>query len=147
MTSITNEERNRREQLLFETHRERQLEALFSRESIVDVINDQSALCWSETTQVVKRLRDLLPFGRILAPSGFEVFLNRDLSRIVDAAQEQLLYWHLAGTTTQTTTRQNLYSCGTKTIISGSLQFLFTTTYSSIKFFKEKDFDIWSDSV
>ena len=86
MSSITNEERNRREQLLFETHRERQLEALFSRESIVDVIDDQSALCWSETTQVVRRLQELLPFGRILAPSGFEVFLNRDLSRIVDAA-------------------------------------------------------------
>ena len=102
MSSITNEERTRREQLLFETHRERQLEALFPRESIIDVIDDQSALCWSETTQVVKRLRDLLPFGRILAPSGFEVFLNRDLSRIVDVAQEQLLYWHLAGTTTQT---------------------------------------------
>ena len=68
MSRITDEERNRRAQLLFETHQVRQLQALFPSTSIVEASMDNSTLCWSENTEVVRQLRDLLPFGRILGP-------------------------------------------------------------------------------
>jgi len=101
VSRITDEERNRRAQSLFETHQERQLQALFPSNSIVETSTDNSLLCWSENTQVVRHLRDLLPFGRILGPIRFSEFINNTLSLIVKASQEQLLYWHLAGTTTR----------------------------------------------
>ena len=101
MSRITDEEHNRRAQLLFETHQERQLQALFPSSSIVNASTDTSALCWSENTEVVRHLRDLLPFGRILGPIQFSEFFNNTLSLIVKVSQEQLLYWHLAGTTTR----------------------------------------------
>ena len=68
MSRITDEERIRRAQSLFETHRERQLQALFPSDSILEASEDSSILCWSENTQVIWHLRDLLPFGRILGP-------------------------------------------------------------------------------
>jgi len=101
VSRITDEERIRRAQSLFETHQERQLQALFPSESIVEANTDSSLLCWSENTQVVRHLRDLLPFGRILGPIRFSDFFNNTLALIVKASQEQLLYWHLAGTTTR----------------------------------------------
>jgi hypothetical protein len=122
VSSITDDERIRRAQLLFETHQERQLQALFPRESLVNATNDSSALCWSETTTVTKKLRDLLPFGRVLAPTGFEEFTNHILPRIVDAAQEQLLYWHLSSEKTA-----NNYPAETLLLWNHDDYFWFTT--------------------
>ena len=45
---------------------------------------------------VLQRLINLLPFGEVIPSSRFEEFVTQDLPSIADAAQEQLLYWHLA---------------------------------------------------
>ena len=63
-----------------------------SEEEVVD--------CWSDSPLILKKLRDLLPFGQVQSNSQFQDFINQDLQQVAEAAQEQLLYLHLAKTTT-----------------------------------------------
>ncbi len=96
---ISEDERLRRAQDLFETHRERQLQTLYPPESLCDPTPLETVDSWSEGSLVLNKLIDLLPFGQVLSPAQYSEFVGRDLPRIASAAQEQLLYWHLAQAT------------------------------------------------
>ncbi len=54
---------------------------------------------WSKGLLVLNKLIDLLPFGQVLSPAQYSELISCDLPRIASAAQEQLLYWHLAQAT------------------------------------------------
>ena len=93
---ISEEERARRAQVLFETHRQRQLQTYYPSTTLIDAYSINQVDCWSDISLVLRRLINLLPFGEVIPSSRFEEFVTQDLPSITDAAQEQLLYWHLA---------------------------------------------------
>ena len=96
MPRISEEERHHRSHVLFESHRERQLATHFPENSLVDLRSSVRVDCWGENPTVVRRLTELLPFGTALLPGEYEDFISNTLSQIPSAAQDQLLYWHLA---------------------------------------------------
>ncbi len=96
MPPISSEERLFRNQILFESHRERQLATYFPEASLIDLRSSVIVDCWGENPTVVLRLFELLPFGRALFPGEYEDFVSNTLPRIPSAVQDQLLYWHLA---------------------------------------------------
>ena len=97
---IPEAERVRRSQALFETHRLRQLRTYYPEESLFDASTSETIDCWSDPPILLNKLYDLLPFGQVTYSWDFDTFRNIDLARIAEVAQEQLLYWHLADSTT-----------------------------------------------
>ena len=85
---------------LFQTHRQRQLDLWYPERELIDLQDDPKADCWSQHSLVYKKLRELLPFGVFLVPEYYHRIVDENLESIVTAAQEQLLYWHLAQATT-----------------------------------------------
>jgi hypothetical protein len=99
-TRISEDERVRRAQVFFETHRLRQLQTWYPEETLIDVSRSELIDCWSNASKLLKDLYNLLPFGEALLPSQFEELVDQDLPKISRVAQEQLLYWHLSSATT-----------------------------------------------
>ena len=83
----------------FELHRISFLEAYFPEGSIVNTTFDHQLDNWSSCQQVVRSLRNLLPFGRHLEQWELDTFISSSLVPLVAAAREQLLYWHLTQAT------------------------------------------------
>jgi hypothetical protein len=104
-TAITLTEAQRREQarVNFETHRNRQVTRFFPSESIYDLTDNPRIDCWTEPPLVLKEFVDQFAFGEVLFEEDYSELVDPEsLDLIVKAADEQLLYWHLAGTTTST---------------------------------------------
>jgi hypothetical protein len=98
--AIAEEERVRRAQALFETHRQYQLQLYYPPESLYDTTEDPLVDSWMGPPLILKKLRDLLPFGQTIRPEFFNNFTTLTLPEIAAAGREQLLYWHLADATT-----------------------------------------------
>ena len=97
---IPEDERVRREQNLFETHRHRQLATYYPESSLCDASQEEVISCWSDPPLILKKLRDILPFGHVTASWDFNDFQDQVLDKVSDASQEQLLYWHLSAAAT-----------------------------------------------
>ena len=99
MSRILEQDRVRRAQANFESHRERQLQTYYPEETLVNVSQDPLVESWTDPPFVLRKLRELLPFSQVLGPQEYDYLVDQTLSRIVEAAQEQLLYWHLSSAT------------------------------------------------
>jgi hypothetical protein len=64
--------------------------------SLVNLQSSTTVDCWSDDPTIIARLFNLLPFGQIILQEEYEDFIENTLPRISGAAQDQLLYWHLA---------------------------------------------------
>ena len=93
---LSEEERQERAQELFETYRQRHLDLYYTPETLVRLGTDQSVENWSEATIIVAPLRSLLPFGRYLPATEFNQLVDRQLTRVTEACEGQLLYWQLS---------------------------------------------------
>ena len=101
MSYILEQEQVRRAQANFESHRERQLQTYYPEETLVDVSQDPYVESWTDTSSplVLRKLQELLPFSQVLGSQEYDYLVDQTLPRIVEAAQEQLLYWHLSSVT------------------------------------------------
>ena len=99
MSYILEQDRVRRAQANFETHRERQLQTYYPEETLVDVSQDPLVESWTDPPFVLRKLREILPFSQVLGSQEYDYLVDQTLPRIVEAAQEQLLYWHLSSAT------------------------------------------------
>ncbi len=84
----------------WEPHRQRQLDFYFPQETLINTEEDNKIESWSDSYIIIRPLRDSLPFGTHLTRPEYSDFLENSRQRIIDYAQEQLLYWHLARATT-----------------------------------------------
>ena len=87
-------------QALFETHCLCQLRAYYPEESLFNTSTCDLIDCWIDPPTLLSKLCDLLPFGQVTYSWDFKTFKNNDLAHIAEVSQEQLLYWHLADSTT-----------------------------------------------
>ena len=99
MSYILEQEQVRRAQANFESHHERQLQTYYPEETLVDVSQDPFVESWTNPPRVLRKLRELLPFSQVLGSQEYDYLVDQMLPRIVEAAQEQLLYWHLSSVT------------------------------------------------
>ena len=99
MPYVPEQERLRRAQANFESHCERQLQTYYPEETLVDISPDPLVESWTNPPFVLKKLRELLPFSQVLGSQEYNYLVDQTLPRIVEAAQEQLLYWHLSNIT------------------------------------------------
>ena len=99
MSYILEQEQVRRAQANFESHRERQLQTYYPEETLVDVSQDPLVESWSNPPLVINKLQELLPFSQVLGSQEYDYLVDQTLPIITEAAQEQLLYWHLSNTT------------------------------------------------
>ena len=98
--ALTEESLTLRFHSLWEPHRQRQLDFYFPADTLVNTEEDHKIESWSDSYIIIRPLRSTLPFGTHLTQSEYSDFLSNSRTRIVDYAQEQLLYWHLAQATT-----------------------------------------------
>ena len=99
MSYILEQERVRRAQANFESHCERQLQTFYPEDTLVDVSQDPFVESLTNPPLVLRKLRELLPFSQALGSQEYDYLVDQTLLRIVEAAQEQLLYWHLSSVT------------------------------------------------
>ncbi len=92
---LTEEQRCEYAQVNFETHRLWQLNRYYPDLVICDISEDAQVDCWCEPLVVLTYLFYLFEFGKALYEESYNALVE-DLQGIVDAANEQLLYWHLA---------------------------------------------------
>jgi hypothetical protein len=95
----TDRTRDERLQQHFQNHRQSFLEAYFPDGSLINTLGDPVLENWSSCHQVVRDLRELLPFGRHIELWEYETFTESVLPHIVTASRRQLLYWHLSQAT------------------------------------------------
>ena len=98
---LTEEQRVAQARAYFDTHRARQLALYYPPDSISDVSESPRIGCWTDPPFVLTKIVRAFEFGEILDEDSLGIVTN-DLQYIVDIAQEQLLYWHLAELTTVT---------------------------------------------
>ena len=94
-SALTEEQWHKRAQVNFETHRLRQLNQYYPDLAICDISEDARVDCWCEPPVVLTHLFYLFEFSKALYKESYNALVE-DLQGIVDAANEQLLYWHLA---------------------------------------------------
>jgi len=68
--------------------------------SLTNTEEDEKLEAWSDSYILVRPLRNALPFGKHLPRAEYSDFLDNVRPHLVEYAQEQLLYWHLARATT-----------------------------------------------
>ena len=99
MSRILEQDRVRRAQENFERHWEWQLQTYHAEDTLVDVSQDPLVESWTDPPFVLRKLRELLPFSQVLGSQEYDYLVDQTLPRIVEAAQEQLLYWHWSSAT------------------------------------------------
>ena len=99
MSYILKQEQVRRAQVNFESHCERQLQTYYPEETLVNISQDPLVESWSNPPLVINKLQELLPFSQVLGSQEYDYLVDQTLPRIVEADQEQLLYWHLSNAT------------------------------------------------
>ena len=96
---LTEEQRVAQARANFDTHRARQLALCYPPTSIENLSDHHRVGCWTEPPLVLSKLVQAFEFGEALYQESFDD-LTVELQYFVDLAQEQLLYWHLADSTT-----------------------------------------------
>ena len=99
MSQILEQEQVRRAQANFKSHCVRQLQTYYPEETLVNISQDTLVESWTNPPLVLRKLREPLPFSQVLGSQEYDCFVDQKLPRIVEAAQEQLLYWHLSSVT------------------------------------------------
>src|SRR6266702_1371553 len=94
-SALTEEQQREYARMNFETHRLWQLNWYYPNLVICDISKDSQVDCWCEPPVVLTHLFYLFEFGKALYEESYNALVE-DLQGIVDAANEQLLYWHLA---------------------------------------------------
>ena len=92
MSYILEQEWVRRAQANFESHCERQLQTYYPEETLIDVSQDPLVESWTDPPFVLRKLWELLRFSQVLGSQEYDYLVDQTLPRIVEAAQEQLLY-------------------------------------------------------
>ena len=110
MSYILEQERVRRAQANFESHHERQFQTYYRKETLVDVSQDPLVESWSDSPLVIIKRQELLPFSQVLGSQEYDYLVDQTLPKIAEAAQEQLLYWHLSSVT-------NIYNYPADTVL------------------------------
>ncbi len=94
-SALTEEQQREYARMNFETHRLWQLNWYYPNLVICDISKDSRVDCWCEPPIVLTHLFYLFEFGEALYKESYNALVE-DLQGIVDTANEQLLYWHLA---------------------------------------------------
>ena len=74
----------------------------FIRENFQDLVDLRTQVqltYWSEQHFITKALFDKLPFGEILSHTHFYSYVDYTLDKLLGAANNTLLYWHLSNVT------------------------------------------------
>ncbi|KAI9431151.1 hypothetical protein H4582DRAFT_2085411 [Lactarius indigo] len=79
----------------------RQLDRYYPITSTYDLIDNPRLDCWTEPPTALRTLIDLFDFGEVIPERVYHEFID-DLSEVVKAADEQLLYWHLSNSASAT---------------------------------------------
>ncbi|KAH9018400.1 hypothetical protein EDB84DRAFT_1442447 [Lactarius hengduanensis] len=79
----------------FNTHRDRQVRWYYPSTSYYDLSESSRIDCWTDPPLVLKNLINLFEFGETWDHDSHNEFVN-DLSGVVDACNDQLLFWHLS---------------------------------------------------
>ncbi|KAH9161745.1 hypothetical protein EDB89DRAFT_2080374 [Lactarius sanguifluus] len=82
----------------FDTHRNRQLHRHYPSTSYYDISESSRIDSWVDPPLVLKSLVNLFEFGETWDTYAFNDFQD-DLSAVVDACNDQLLFWHLSDRT------------------------------------------------
>ncbi|KAH9167823.1 hypothetical protein EDB89DRAFT_1909699 [Lactarius sanguifluus] len=82
----------------FDTHRDRQLRRYYPSTSYYDISESSRIDSWVDPPLVLKSLVNLFEFGETWDTYAFNNFQD-DLSAVVDACNDQLLFWHLSDRT------------------------------------------------
>ncbi|KAH9175606.1 hypothetical protein EDB89DRAFT_2066510 [Lactarius sanguifluus] len=82
----------------FDTHRDRQLRRYYPSTSYYDISESSRIDSWVDPPLVLKSLVNLFEFGETWDTYAFNDFQD-DLSAVVDACNDQLLFWHLSDRT------------------------------------------------
>lgn len=91
----TDEERVRRARANFDTHRDRQVRRYYPSTSYYELSESSRIDCWTDPPLVLKNLVNLFEFGETWDHDTYNDFVD-DLSAVVDACNDQLLFWHLS---------------------------------------------------
>ncbi|KAH9162059.1 hypothetical protein EDB89DRAFT_2080039 [Lactarius sanguifluus] len=83
---------------LFDTHRDRQLRRYYPSTSYYNISESSRIDSWVDPPLVLKSLVNLFEFGETWDTYAFNDFQD-DLSAVVDACNDQLLFWHLSDRT------------------------------------------------
>ena len=110
MSYILEQDQVRRAQVNFESHRERQLQTYYPEDTLFNISQDLFVESWTNPPLVLRKLRELLPFSQVLGSQEYDYLVDQTLLRIVEAAQEQLLYCHLSSVT-------NIYNYPADTVL------------------------------
>ncbi|KAH9159875.1 hypothetical protein EDB89DRAFT_1915510 [Lactarius sanguifluus] len=82
----------------FDTHRDRQVRRYYPSTSYYDISESSRIDSWVDPPLVLKNLVNLFEFGETWDTYAFNDFQD-DLSAVVDACNDQLLFWHLSDRT------------------------------------------------
>ncbi|KAH9168619.1 hypothetical protein EDB89DRAFT_1909198 [Lactarius sanguifluus] len=82
----------------FDTHRDRQVRRYYPSTSYYDISESSCIDSWVDPPLVLKSLVNLFEFGKTWDTYAFNDFQD-DLSAVVDACNDQLLFWHLSDCT------------------------------------------------
>ncbi|KAH9169724.1 hypothetical protein EDB89DRAFT_1908372 [Lactarius sanguifluus] len=82
----------------FDTHRDRQVRRYYPSTSYYDISESSRIDSWVDPPLVLKSLVNLFEFGETWDTYAFNDFQD-DLSAVVDACNDQLLFWHLSDRT------------------------------------------------
>ncbi|KAH9163509.1 hypothetical protein EDB89DRAFT_1912599 [Lactarius sanguifluus] len=82
----------------FDTHRDRQLHRYYPSTSYYNISESSRIDSWVDPPLVLKSLVNLFEFGETWDTYAFNDFQD-DLSAVVDACNDQLLFWHLSDRT------------------------------------------------
>ncbi|KAH9175056.1 hypothetical protein EDB89DRAFT_1904239 [Lactarius sanguifluus] len=96
--TLTEEQHMARARAQFNTHRDQQVRRYYPDTSIYDLSQSTRVDCWADPPLVLKNLVNLFEFGETWDHNTFNDFQD-DLSAIVDACNNQLLFWHLSDIT------------------------------------------------
>ncbi|KAH9174275.1 hypothetical protein EDB89DRAFT_1904743 [Lactarius sanguifluus] len=92
---LTEEQHVARARAQFDTHRDRQVRRYYPSTSYYDISESSRIDSWVDPPLVLKSLVNLFEFGKTWDTYAFNDFQD-DLSAVVDACNDQLLFWHLS---------------------------------------------------
>ncbi|KAH9013482.1 hypothetical protein EDB84DRAFT_1568627 [Lactarius hengduanensis] len=75
--------------------RDRQVRRYYPSTSYYDLSESSRIDCWTDPPLVLKNLVNLFEFGELISQDSYNDFVD-DLSAVVDACNDQLLFWHLS---------------------------------------------------
>ncbi|KAH9046935.1 hypothetical protein EDB84DRAFT_1435212 [Lactarius hengduanensis] len=95
LRALTEEQHVARARANFNTHRDRQVRRYYPSTSLSNLSEDSRIDCWTDPPLVLKSLVYLFEFGELIGQDSYNDLVN-DLSGVVNACNDQLLFWHLS---------------------------------------------------